>query len=205
VNNSRNGSDYADYVVLLPAHLRRQFARVLAAPGKVWVRGDERGVLQYQATIFDLRDATGTCLRSIACMDDGGRWTFQNVGEPHPIEASFPYDQRRKRERFTPLHLHQLLEAHGLPVMTATDFMDAGDYLLASSAGAERLPTCTLAEADDPAFGYYQRGLTWCNHMATHASSVIADFERCVRLNPSYASKVRGHLEQAYRQLRQGH
>ena len=201
VNNSRNGSDYADYVVLIPKHLRCRFARVLAAPRKVWVSGSHREVLQFQATIFELRDETGACLRSIACLDDGGRWRFDNVGEPHPIEASFPYDRRRKRERFAPGHLHQLLQAHDLPVITAGDFLNAGEYLLATSAGADRLPTCTLAEADDPAFGYYQRGLTWCNHLETHASSAIADFEKCVRLNPAYASKVGGHLERAYRQI----
>jgi hypothetical protein len=58
---------------------------------------------------------------------------------------------------------------------------------------------CSIAEADDPACGYYLRGLGWVNRVGSHAESVIADFERCVRLNPDYADKVRGYLLEAYR------
>ncbi len=37
--------------------------------------------------------------RSLCAMNDGGRWTFQNVGAPYPFEHS--YDQPLKRDRFT--------------------------------------------------------------------------------------------------------
>jgi hypothetical protein len=90
-----------------------------------------------------------------------------------------------------------------LPTVAPRDLLSAGEYLLATSAGAEQAATCTLDEADDPAYGYYVRGLNWCRHMTTHAKSAIADLERCLRLNPTYAPKVGAHLERAYRQIRE--
>lgn len=200
VNNSRGGSDYNDYVCLLPRHLECRFARVLCTPGRIWTDGVDQQVMQYQATIFDLRDRSGECIRSVTCMNDGGRWTFREQGLPHPVESSFPYDHRRKRQRFTPEHMRRLLDAYGLPLAGPTDFQRAGQYLLATSAGADQAATCTLEEADDPAYGYYVRGLSWCNHLATHFSSAIFDLERCVQLNPAYEPKVRPLLERAYRQ-----
>jgi hypothetical protein len=54
--------------------------------------------------------------------------------------------------------------------------------------------TYTVAENDDPAHRYYERGLGWLPNMATHATSVIADFERCLRINPAYEPLVRAAL-----------
>ena len=203
INNSRNGSDYGDYICLLPKHLRSRFARVVSTPGKEWTNGVDRVVMQYTATIFDLSDSGGQRIRSVLCMNDGGRWTFATQGQAHPMESFFPYDHRCKRERFTKEHLNQLLIAFGLPIVTSAEFHSAGEYLLATSRGAERASTCTIEEADDPAFLHYLQGLTLCNHMSTHATSVIANFERCVRLNPDYAPKLRAHLERAYQQVRE--
>jgi hypothetical protein len=93
--------------------------------------------------------------------------------------------------------LHQLISSCGLPVVTSDTFLSASEYSLFDIPGF-RAETCTIAEADDPAYGYYRRGLTWVPHMATHASSVIADFERCIRLNPDYEPKVREALDEAY-------
>jgi hypothetical protein len=131
-------------------------------------------------------------------MDDGGRWVFLEDGDRHPIESSFPYEARRKRKRFTATELCRLSRAYGLPVVTEDVFMAAGRYHLYERPH-EPENTCTLDEADDPAYLYYLRGLTWVPHMDTHASSVIADFERCIRINPEYEPKVREALDKAYR------
>ena len=60
---------------------------------------------------------------------------------------------------------------------------------------------CTPEQRDDPAFGYYLRGLGYAKHMNTHASSVIADFERAILLNPDYEPLVRDYLARARRVL----
>src|SRR5579885_3089196 len=83
INNSRNGSDYADDVFHLPRHLARPFARVVLRPQRVWRRGKLREMQQYAARIFDLHDAQGETVRSITCMNDGGRWVYHAAGMPH--------------------------------------------------------------------------------------------------------------------------
>jgi hypothetical protein len=147
--------------------------------------------------MFSLYDSEGEPIRTVECSDDGGRWSFSENGIPHPIESAFPYDARRKRERFTTEHLTQLISAFGLQPVTSDSFIAAGHYFLFDTPGT-KAKTCTIAEADDPAYGYYLRGLGWVPHIKTHASSVIADFERCIRINPEYEPKVRTALKKAY-------
>ena len=198
INNSRNGSDYADYTVCLARHLQTRFARVVSSLGREWSNGTEREILQYEANIFDLHDGNGELIRTVACLNDGGSWSFTASGTSHAVESAFPYDARRKRDRFTAKHLGQLIAGFGLQTVTADSFLSAGQYFLFDIPNRPA-ETCTIAEADDPAYAYYHRGLNWVPHMETHASSVIADFERCVRINPDYESKVRPALIEAYR------
>lgn len=200
VNNSRNGSDYADQRSWLPCHLNSRFVRIVNEPGFTWTNGIERETLRFAATIFELFDPDGECVRSVACMDDGGKWVFNEFGLQHTIEESFPYNARRKRDRFTSQQLETLIVAYGLPVVDSDVFLAAGHYCLFETM-SEPKNTCTLVEADDPAYGYYRRGLTWVPNMKTHASSVVADFERCLRLNPEYEPRVRAALDAAHRVL----
>lgn len=198
INNSRNGSDYHDYVYGLATHLETRFARVVNRPPRIWSNGGNREVLEWEARMFVLCDASGEVIRSVSCSDDGGRWDFSEYGIRHAIESTFLYDARRKRDRFTAQQLEALIPAFGFPSVTPESFLSAGRYLLFDISGRP-VKTCTIAQADDPAFGYYERGQSWLPYMATHATSVIADFERCVRINPKYEPLVRSALDEAYR------
>jgi hypothetical protein len=197
INNSRNGSDYADHVVWLARYLNARFARVVHQDGYVWTNGVDREVMRYAAVIFDLRAPNGESVRSVSCMNDGGRWHFGESGPRLPVEGGFPYDAPRKRDRFTATELAKLAKALRIPTVGQEDLLSAERfYLIHSRYSASN--ACTVSEADDPAYGYYIRGLTWVPWIETHASSVIADFERCLRLNPYYESKVRDSLDRAY-------
>jgi len=202
VNNSRNGSDYADYVVHLPKHLNCRFARVVDSRARTCKTGDLRMTLGYTARIFDLHDADGETIRSVTCMNDGGRRVFQTSGDPHEIEASFPYEAKRKLDRFTSDHLRQLASAFDLVIPTINEFQAAGCYLLFEQEYRKDLTSCTIAEADDPAYAYYTRGMSYVPHMKTHATSVIADFERCVEWNPEFEPRVRKYLDDARKELK---
>ena len=92
--------------------------------------------MSYEARIFELRDAEGASIRTVACMDDGGRWTFETSGHASPIESTFPYDAKRKSARFTFQHLCALVRECGLAVPDATDFQNAGRYVLYEIARA---------------------------------------------------------------------
>jgi len=197
INNARNGSDYHNYTRSFPLYLDARFARIVSRPGKTWNNNAIRLKLQYAATIFELYDRRGDSIRSVCCMDDGGRWTFDEGGDPHPVEATFPYQNKKKRERFTSKELARLAASFGLPEVTTETFENAESFYL-FECDVHIISTCSITDAQDPAFGYYERGLGWVKYLNTHASSVIADFERCLQINPNYEPKVRPFLNQAY-------
>jgi hypothetical protein len=199
INNCR---DYADYAVSLATCFKSKFVRIVASKERIWLGAAGREILQYEGNIFDLYGGDGKLIRSVTCLDDGGSWAFCEHGTRHPVETSFPYGSRRKRDRFTSEHLRKLVDAYGIPWLTGSSLLAAGEYYLFESEQAP-ISTCTIAEADDPAYGYYVRGLSWLPHMETHASSVVADFERCISINPVYESRVREALNNARRILSQ--
>lgn len=85
INNSRNGSDYADQKVWLARHLQSRFARIVSQQIKTWANGTDREVIRYAAAIFELYDPKGELIRSVACVNDGGRWCSNESGHRHPI------------------------------------------------------------------------------------------------------------------------
>lgn len=206
VNNLRNGSDFADDVDHVARLVQARAARVVDRPGRVWKRGAQREVLAYAARILQLYGRNADLLRSVLCMNDGGRWTFRSDGPSEPIETTFDYEAKRKSGRFTSHSLRQLLEAYGLPWLDAPRFLCAEQFVMLQSVypvGGWRPREYTLEEANDPAHGYYERGLGWVDSMETQAESVVADFERAVRLNPDYEPKVREYLATARRTIAQ--
>lgn len=209
VTNQRNGSDFNDEQGWASQAVGARTIRVVDSVARWWRRGSRRERLGYEARMFDLRGPDGVTVRSIACADDGGRWIFETSGAPLPVEATFAYDAARKKDRFTRRNLHELLRSLGAAPLTEEAFLAAPRFALiaveiANAAWRARVEAnaCTLEEADNPAFGYYQRGLTWIPHMRTHASSVIADFERAVEIDPTYEPRVKDHLRDAYRSVK---
>ena len=53
-------------------------------------------------------------VRSIAALNDGGRWTFEESGTPFPFEETGLYRARRIKDRFTLDMLKHHLAALGL-------------------------------------------------------------------------------------------
>jgi hypothetical protein len=56
--------------------------------------------------------------RSIAAMNDGGRWIFEESGERFPFEQVSRYGERRKRDRFTREMLHDYLREFGIELFS---------------------------------------------------------------------------------------
>jgi len=126
--------------------------------------------------------------------------------EPLPAEAAFDYNAPRKKDRLTRDNLHDLLRSLGVEPLVVETFVTAPQFTLLDERITDparrrevESAACSLEEADDPAFGCFQRGMTWVPHMRTHASSVIADFERAVEINHAYEPRVRSCLVEARR------
>ena len=47
-------------------------------------------------------------------MNDGGRWVFEQSGEPYPFEKLDAYERSRKRDRFTRELLEEYLQHFGI-------------------------------------------------------------------------------------------
>ncbi len=163
--------------------------------------------MQYEARIVE-HHAHDSGTRSITCTDDGGRWTFDVAGTPLPIEEQFDYDARRKRDRFTKQNLAALIRSIGARSVTADDLEHTHDFRLVAATPRDDgwrdridAQACSAADAADPAHGYFQRGMGWVDHMATHASSVVADLGKAVLLNPEFEPRCRQALDLARAQI----
>ena len=203
LTNLQAGSDYHDYASQISAKLSRRVARVVDRPARTWGDSNSPEVQTYEARILEVYE-NGALVRGVTCMNDGGRWTFHCAGAQHPVEESFDYQARKKSSRFTSANLRELVKAFGFPLPDIEALSNAGRYLLMHEQllnpeyrARVEANACTPAERDDPAFGFYRRGMGWIPQMQTHAESIVADFGRAVRLNPSYEPLVREHLERA--------
>ena len=205
LTNDRNGSDFSDDQYWAARALRVRTIRVVDSDARWWRRGKLRERLAYEARILELHGPDDSILRSIACADDGGHWVFETSGTPLPIEASFDYDASRKKDRFTRNDLHALLMDLGPGPLTDQTFLEAPRFALLAERWNDawraqiEAGACSLEEADDPAFGFYRRGMSYVAHLETHATSVIADFERAIEIDPKYEPRVREYLREARR------
>jgi hypothetical protein len=177
--------------------------RIVDSPSRVWRRGSLKEVTSHEARIFEAYGPSGKQEKVILAMEDDGKWKWFNEGVRFPIEDSFNYNARKVKDRFTSDNLKRLIESLGAPIPAAEMLAACGSFALLKSPG-EPNETFTREQLDDPAFGYYRCGMGYVPHIKTHASSVIACFERAMQINPAYESKMRGYLEQARQIMENG-
>jgi hypothetical protein len=110
---------------------------------------------RYQGVIlevYDTADAGGDAYgyrRSIAAVNDGGRWVFHQSGTPYAFEDISRYAERRKRDRFTSDMLAAYLRNLGIPELRDETLQPDGrcrGFLLARPTHAH-LRSYSLAEA----------------------------------------------------------
>ena len=209
LTNRRDGSDFADFVQAVAEKCRARTCRVVDDPGDVRRVNGYRVRLSYPARAFELvepRGSSSVIVRSIAAMLDGDRWVFETAGEKQlPAEAAFDYEARLKRDRFTRANLRTLVSSIGAgrPVLDA--FEDADTFRLMDLHWSDERWTadiearaCTAEQADDPGYGYFERGLGW---VGPDAESVVADMTRAVLLSPQLEPRAQPYLKAARRRL----
>jgi hypothetical protein len=197
LSNKTTGS-FADDAPHLARQLKVPVYRVVDRPPRIWKQGGLRGIMSYEARIFSSYDAEGNEEKSVYAMLDGDRWAWESTGPKYAIEETFDYSAKGKRYRFTSDNLRSLLRSLSAPVPTVEDVSNAPALALIKAPGKSQT-VITRKQLDDPAFGYYERGMGYVPHMQTHASSVIHDFEKAIQINPEYEPKVRNYLEEAHR------
>lgn len=104
LDNGHRGTDATGPMAYLARTVGCRALRVVAVPHHEprQEAGQWRG--RYGATILDVFGADvknhANTIRSITMMNDGGKWTFEELGEPFPFEDREAYKARRVRDRF---------------------------------------------------------------------------------------------------------
>ncbi len=143
--NSTRGSDPSFPMLKLSQALGVMALRACVTPASARYRGV---ILE----VYDTPQAGGTeygYRRSIAAVNDGGRWMFEQSGAPFAFEDTARYDARKKRDRFTADMLFFYLEGLGVPRLSDETLQPDGNCrgLLLARPADDRFPTYSLEEA----------------------------------------------------------
>jgi hypothetical protein len=114
VSDQWTGTDAASPMSVMARRLGIRCLRVVAVPHTL--RGD-RG--RYGAVMLEVYGPEqpgkiSNTVRALAAANDGGRWVFDQSGEPFPFEQVERYQARRVRDRFTFEMLKDYLRHLGL-------------------------------------------------------------------------------------------
>jgi hypothetical protein len=100
VDNARSGTDAASAMAYMSRTLGCRGLRVVAVPNTY-----RKGKGRYGAVMLEVygphRTAWINTVRVVSASNDGGRWVFDQFGEPFPFEKVERYQERRVRDRFT--------------------------------------------------------------------------------------------------------
>jgi hypothetical protein len=114
VENGWTGTDAASAMSVMARRLSIRGLRVVAVPHTL--RGNQG---RYGAVMLDMfgPEQPGQIhnyVRALGASNDGGRWVFDQSGEPFPFEQVEQYQARRVRDRFTFEMLKDYLRHLGL-------------------------------------------------------------------------------------------
>jgi len=115
VSNQWTGTDAASPMSYMARWLSIRCLRVVAVPHTLRKHGGGR----YGAVMLDVFGPAQpgkihNYVRAIEAANDGGRWVFEQEGEPFPFEQVEKYQERRVRDRFTFEMLKDYLRHLGL-------------------------------------------------------------------------------------------
>jgi hypothetical protein len=119
--NGIQGSDPASALPYLGAELAVRCMRICVTTTQS----------RYPAVIWEVHDPAtasdrpGLCRRSIAAANDGGRWVFEQSGDPFEFEKTERYSSGKKSARFDRELLLEYVSHFGIPSLDDTLFATA--------------------------------------------------------------------------------
>ncbi len=113
VENSRGGTDAASAMRYMARAVGCRSLRVVAVP-HTYRKGQGRYGAAMLAVYGPHPTAWLNYVRAVSASNDGGRWVFDQFGEPFPFEKVEQYQARRVRDRFTFDMLRDYLRHLGL-------------------------------------------------------------------------------------------
>lgn len=134
LENSPGGTDAGTLASVLSQQLKSRALRVAAVPD---TKTGKRNQGRYGLCVLEVFGPGGQPrghLRSIAVVNDGGRWSFSAFGAPLPFEDLEKYESRRIVDRFTFDDLRSYTAALGLRPFDQ-DFYEPGEAVLIDLVG----------------------------------------------------------------------
>ncbi len=142
-DNDRNGGDVFTPASYLPKAFGMRGVAVSAAPNTMKSnRKDARGIYGgVRMSVYATRDIKyHNCLRSIAALNDGGKWVFHADGEVQSWEEPGRYQAKRIADRFTPELLETYCRHFGLNIFEPA-FYGPDAVLIASDEPVSMIQT----------------------------------------------------------------
>ncbi|MFI5298592.1 MAG: hypothetical protein ACHREM_10880 [Polyangiales bacterium] len=149
-DNGWRGTDAATL-----SHVARELAcravRLVAVPDSMGTTVEQGALRRYGAVMFELygpgRAAFLNYLRTINVANDGGKWRFEQSGEPLPFEELDAYTSRRLKDRFDQPRLERYLRALGIEAFNADAFGPQASLIESTGPMPPQLREYSLAEA----------------------------------------------------------
>jgi hypothetical protein len=133
--NSVKGSDAASPMGYLAGRLGVRTLRVSAVPHTKQGRTGRFGSTQLEIFGPNANNILNH-IRSVAVVNDDGRWEFIVTGTPQPFEELEAYKAKRVRDRFTPETLERYLAALGIDAAFDAASYQTSDAYLVTKSGA---------------------------------------------------------------------
>jgi hypothetical protein len=128
VENGWTGTDAASPMRSMARRLSIRCLRVVAVPHTL--RGDHGRYGAVMLGVYGPKqpEKLTSTVRALAAANDGGRWVFEQSGEPFPFEQVEKYQERRVRDRFTFEMLKDYLHHLGLAPFEEDFYMPPGSH-----------------------------------------------------------------------------
>jgi hypothetical protein len=127
VDNGWTGTDAASAMGYMARTVGCRGLRVVAVPN-TYRKGEGR----YGAVMLEVYGPHQTAwlnhLRAVSASNDGGRWVFDQFGEPFPFEKLEQYQARRVKDRFTFDMLKEYLHHLGLSPFEEDFYLPRGAH-----------------------------------------------------------------------------
>jgi hypothetical protein len=149
VDNSYRGTDASSAMGYMARAVGCRGLRVVAQPNTI---RDDKG--RYGAVMIEVYGPNRTSwlnhVRAVSASNDGGRWVFDEFGEPFPFEKVEQYQARKVKDRFTLDMLKQFLNHMGLSPFEEDFYLPEGSpaWLVEKTGGVfDGYEEYTLAQA----------------------------------------------------------
>jgi hypothetical protein len=127
-DNGHRGTDPVAVIAVLSRDLHTLGFRLTSQRNTIKSE-DKSAIGSYGATIFEAFENSLESRRSVARVNDGGKWVFEESGTPFPFENETDYLKSRESKRFGPDLLEQYVREFGVEPFSERSYVDQDGHV----------------------------------------------------------------------------